>query len=431
MSTRKTFPNYKLKSGWNALLPAREASPALKKDISVDVLIIGAGWTGISAAKHWHSLSPEAGIALIDASEIGEGNPGRNSGFLLEIALAEDANPDQIEKMNLCNRLTASTMAEILAEIDASSHEVDITKAGTYRAAASDAGLKSLQNYRAFLEAAGLEHESLDATALKLRIGSDFYQEGLYSPDCYLAQPAAAIRALASLLPESVQLFENTAALKLTQQSSRWQVQTPNAVINARKLVLANNAFSKELGIGRSRLVAMHTYAGLTPVLEKSVLDDLGSDENWGLLPTHRLGSTLRRTIDGRLMVRSMHSYEKQAPREKIIGGLQHRLQRRFPQLPNFELEHCWGGAVGFTFNGGAVWGEFKPGLYVSAGCNGGGTVKGTLLGKLLVEAAHGMKVPDVPKLFGQASWMPPEPFRKIGYKLAASVESHQGRHEL
>ena len=94
MSTRKTFPNYKLKSGWNALLPAREASPALKKDISVDVLIIGAGWTGISAAKHWHSLSPEAGIALIDASEIGEGNPGRNSGFLLEIALAEEANPD-------------------------------------------------------------------------------------------------------------------------------------------------------------------------------------------------------------------------------------------------------------------------------------------------------------------------------------------------
>ena len=431
MSDQKTFPDYKLKSGWNALLPARAARPALEKNISVDVLIIGAGWTGISAAKRWHSLSPEAGIALIDASEIGEGNPGRNSGFLLQIALGEDANPDQIDKMNLCNSLTASTMAEILAEIDASGHEVDITKTGTYRAAASEIGLKSLQNYRAFLEAADLEYESLDATALRSRIGSDFYQEGLYSPDCYLAQPAAAIRALASLLPESVQLFENTAALKLAQQSGGWQVQTPNGVITARKLVLANNAFSKELGIGRSRLVAMHTYAGLTPVLEKSVLDELGSDESWGLLPTHRLGSTLRRTTDGRLMVRSMHSYEREAHREKIIGGLQHRLKKRFPQLPSLDFEHYWGGAVGFTFNGGAVWGEFEPGLYVSAGCNGGGTVKGTLLGKLLAEAAHGMKVPNVPKLFGQASWMPPEPYRKVGYKIAASVESHLGRHEL
>ena len=431
MSNRKAFPNYKLKSGWNALLPAREASPALGKNISVDVLIIGAGWTGISAAKRWHSLSPEAGIALIDASEIGEGNPGRNSGFLLEIALAEDANPDQIEKMNLGNRLTASTMAEILAEIDASGHKVDITKAGTYRAAASEVGLKSLQNYRAFLDTAGLEHESLNATALKSRIGSDFYQEGLYSPDCYLAQPAAAIRALASLLPESVQLFENTPALKLEQQLGGWLVQTPNGGVTARKLVLANNAFSKELGIGSSRLVAMHTYAALTPVLKKSVLDHLGSDESWGLLPTHRLGSTLRRTIDGRLMVRSMHSYEKEADQAMIIGELRHRLEKRFPQLPDFNFEHCWGGAVGFTLNGGQVWGEFKPGLYVSAGCNGGGTVKGTLLGKLLAEAAHGMKVPNVPKLFGQASWMPPEPFRKVGYKLATYVESHQGRHEL
>ena len=431
MPIHKTFPNYQLKSGWNALLPAREASPALGKELIVDVLIIGAGWTGISAARRWHSLSPEAGIALIDASEIGEGNPGRNSGFLLEIALAEDANPNQVEKMNLCNRLTTSTMAGILADIEDSGHAVDITKAGTYRAAASEAGLKSLQNYRAFLEAADLEYESLDASALKSRIGSGFYQEGLYSPNCYLAQPAAAIRALASLLPESVQLFENTPALKLVQQSGGWKVQTPNAVINARKLVLANNAFSKELGIGRSRLVAVHTYAGLTPVLEKSVLDDLGSDENWGLLPTHRLGSTLRRTRDGRLMVRAMHSYEKETPKEKVIDELQRRLEKRFPQLPNFDFEHCWGGAVGFTFNGGAVWGEFKPGLYVSAGCNGGGTVKGTLLGKLLAETAHGLEVPDVPRLFGQASWMPPEPFRKFGFKLAATLETRQGRHEL
>ncbi|PCI77357.1 MAG: FAD-dependent oxidoreductase [SAR86 cluster bacterium] len=431
MPKQKSFPNYKMKSGWNALLPARESSPALDRDISVDVLVIGAGWTGISAAKRWHSLSPEAGIALIDASEIGEGNPGRNSGFLLSIALAEDANPDQIEKMSLCNRLTASTMAEILAEIEDSGHAVDIAKAGTYRAAASEAGLKSLQNYRAFLEAAGLEYESLERSALRSRMGSDFYQEGLYSPDCYLAQPAAAIRALASLLPESVQLFENTPALKLKQQADGWQVQTPNGVINAHKLVLANNAFSKELGIARSRLVAMHTYAGLTPVLEQSVLDDLGSDENWGLLPTHRLGSTLRRTIDGRLMVRSMHSYEQEAPKGKIEGELQHRLEKRFPQLPNFDFEHCWGGAVGFTFNGGAVWGKFKPGLYVSAGCNGGGTVKGTLLGKLLAEAAHDLKVPDVPELFGRASWMPPEPIRRLGYNISAALESHKGRREL
>lgn len=431
MSNRPTFPNYQLKSGWNALLPAREANPALQQDTSVDVLIIGAGWTGLSAAKRWHSLSPDAGIALIDSSEIGEGNPGRNSGFLLEIALAEDANPDQLEKMELCNKLTADTMAEILTDIADSGHTVDIARAGTYRAAASEAGLKSLQNYRAFLEAAGLEYESLDRSTLESKIGTQFYQEGLYSPNCYLAQPAAAIRALASTLPEAVQVFENTPALKLEQQADGWRVQTPSSVIKAKRVVLANNAFSKELGIARSRLVAMYTYAGLTPVLEKSILDELGSDSNWGLLPTHRLGSTLRRTKDGRLMARSMYGYEQEAAKSNIEDELKHRLKKRFKQLPKVDFEHCWSGAVGFTYNGGAVWGEIKPGLYVSAGCNGGGTVKGTLLGKLLAEEAHDMKVPDVPSLFGRASWMPPEPFRKLGFTVAATLESRQGRHEL
>ncbi len=431
MSTRKTFPNYQLKSGWNALLPAREPRPALHEDLSADVLIIGAGWTGISVAKRWHSLSPEAGIALIDSSEIGEGNPGRNSGFLLQIALAEDANPDQLQKMRLCNALTAETMTEILAEIEASGLVVDIAKTGTYRAAASDAGLRSLSNYRAFLEAAGLEFENLDRAALNSRIGTNFYQQGLHSPDCYLAQPAAAIRALASRLPDAVQLYENTPAISLKRHSSGWRVETPGATIRARKLVLANNAFSKELGIARSRLVAMYTYAGLTPVLEPSVLAELGGDSNWGLLPTHRLGSTLRRTKDGRLMVRSMYGYEGESPRTEIEGELKMRLQKRFPQLPNFDFEHCWGGAVGFTYNGGVVWGEHKPGLYVSAGCNGGGTVKGTLLGKLLAEEAHGIEVPDVSHLFGSASWMPPEPFRRIGFNISAALESHDGRHEL
>ena len=55
------------------------------------MVIIGAGFTGIACANRWQALDPNAKIVLIDASEIGEGNPGRNSGFMLEIALAEDA----------------------------------------------------------------------------------------------------------------------------------------------------------------------------------------------------------------------------------------------------------------------------------------------------------------------------------------------------
>jgi glycine/D-amino acid oxidase-like deaminating enzyme len=425
------YPDYKLKSGWNALLPARAPNPKLAEKIEVDVAIVGAGFTGISAAKRWRELQPDATIALLDSSEIGEGNPGRNSGFLLEISLAEDADAKNIAKMAVSNKLISETMQHIVSEVQKSGMDCDIKRAGTYRAAASDTGNRSLKKYQAFLEATKTPFEELDKNELKQRLGTSFYQAGLYSPHCYLVQPASVIRALATSLPNDINLFENTAALNLTENKNGWTIKTAHGSIQSKKVVLANNAFSKDLGIGKSCLAAMYTYAGLTPQLEPGLLECLGSDKNWGLLPTHRLGSTLRRTADGRLLIRSHYGYEAESSINVIRAKLHSRMQTRFPQLDQIVFEQIWGGAVGFTFNGGALWGEAKPDLFVSAGCNGGGTVKGTLLGRLLADLANGKEVPNVAKLFGKASWMPPDPFRALGFHLASLLESIQGHKEL
>ena len=55
--------------------------------------------------------------------------------------------------------------------------------------------------------------------------------------------------------------------------------------------------------VSLGQLASVYTYAGLTPRLSESTLDTLGTNQEWGLLPTHRLGSTLRRTSDGRLLI--------------------------------------------------------------------------------------------------------------------------------
>ena len=428
---RQAFPNYQLKSGWNALLPDRQAQPALQGKQMADVVVIGAGFTGLACARRWQELAPNARVVVIDASEIGEGNPGRNSGFLLEIALAEDANLANMQRMLTCNSLTQTAMQSIAKDVVASGAAVDLERVGTYRAAASSAGLKSLSHYKQFLEEAGLPYRSLDQAQLRTELGTDFYQAGLYSPHCYLAQPAAVIRAIYSQLPDSISVFENTPALKLSKTGDQWTVTTDQGEISCSKLVLANNSFARELGVSRARMAAVYTYAGLTPRLDQDVLNSLGSVTNWGLLPSHRLGSTLRRTADGRLLVRSAHSYEGELATSKVTALLQDRLWRRFPSLKGQDFEHVWGGAVGITLNGAPVWGEQQPGLFLSGGCNGGGTVKGTLLGKLLAESALGRSVPDVTGLFGSPSWMPPEPLRRIGFHANAALESWQGRQEL
>jgi glycine/D-amino acid oxidase-like deaminating enzyme len=425
------YPSYQSACGWNALLPKRDHFEVLGNDTRCDVAIIGAGYTGIAAARQWALHAPDDQVLILDSSEIGEGNPGRNSGFLLEIALANDANAKQLERMKNCNRLIADTMQEIRDIVQSNGIDCDLQRSGTYRAAAGNTGEIALDQYRAFLEAAGLPFQSLNRDQLEEKLGTRFYRLGLYSPHCYLAQPAALIRGLTRVLPETVKVYERTPVTGLAKKAGCWILTTPQARVRARKVILANNAFCKGLGTGRSRVVAMYTYAGLTRRLPQELLATLGSDASWGVLPAHRLGSTLRRTSDGRLLVRSFYGYEREADNQPISRMLGDNLLRRFPQLGRVEFEHVWSGATGFTFNGAPIWGQAEPGLFVSAGCNGGGVVKGTLFGRLLVDLVFGHGAPDMQQLFGRASWMPPEPLRRIGFHAVAALERRRGLAEV
>lgn len=426
-----SYPHYLQASGWNALLPPRQAKQSLVNDLEVDVAIVGAGYTGLAAAKRWRELAPDDEIAVIDASEAGEGTPGRNSGFLLEIALANDARSAQMQRMTRCNQLIAQAMSTIVREVEGAAIDTGLQRSGVYRCAAGPVGARTLAQYRGFLQAAGLPFEELDRKAMQQSLGSSFYQQGIYSPHCYLAQPAALIRALAEKLPADIPLYENTPATRLRKSGDRWLVETPGATLGAKKVILANNAFSKHLGVGKSRLVTIYTYAAFTRPIDNKPGDSLGSDPSWGVLPTHRLGSTLRKMPDGRMMVRSFYGYEKETPTALVSKQLRRNLCRRFPQLQAEELEKVWGGAISFTLGGGSLWGEVKPGLFVSSGCNGGGVVKGTLFGAALAELANDQQVPDIPALFGHANWMPPDPIRAMGFHLTSAVERFRGRAEI
>lgn len=434
-----THPRYREPCGWQALLIQRCPEPALTDETEYDVAVVGAGYTGLAAARTWAAANPEQRVAVLDASIVGEGSPGRNSGFLLEIALADDADAAAVERLRRCNALIGETMDALRSLVREHDIQCQLERTGTYRGAATERGVRYLERYRAFLDAAGLQYERLDRNALARRLGTDYYRYGLYSPDCSLAQPAALIRGLADSLPMNVRLYEETPALSVDREGDAWRVECPKGSVKAPVVLLANNAFARELLPGqrrssarlRSRLTVMYTYAGLTESLDPAQLESLGSDPNWGLLPAHRLGTTLRRTVDGRLMVRSYYGYEREESNDQVAARLVQCLHRRFPGLtlnPRQPFQHVWGGATGFTYNGAPVWGEAAPGVWVSAGCNGGGVVKGTLFGTLLARRAMGQTAasasgPDVAELFGAASWMPPEPLRRLGFSLVSTLE--------
>lgn len=425
------YPRYREPCGWQSLLVPRCPEPALADEAHFDLVVVGAGYTGLAAARTWAQARPGDRVAVLDASIVGEGSPGRNSGFMLEIALADDADPQALERMAGCNALIGETMESLRQLVKTNGIRCQLARAGTYRGAATERGTHYLKRYRAFLQGAGLSHEELTAADLERRIGTGYYRYGLYSPDCSLVQPAALIRGLADNMPANVTVFEETPALSLTRERAGWRVHCPEGSIETPRVMLANNAFARELAGGlrsrlRSRLSVMYTYAGLTEPLPPDTLAGLGREPNWGLLPAHRLGTTLRRTVDGRMMVRSYYGYEREEDNARVAARLRRCLERRFPALaldPARPFAHVWGGATGFTYNGAPVWGEVGPDLWVSAGCNGGGVVKGTLFGRLLARRALGETVPDVGALFGAASWMPPEPLRHLGFAMMSTVE--------
>ncbi|RYH55887.1 MAG: FAD-dependent oxidoreductase, partial [Alcaligenaceae bacterium] len=85
MSIFNPYPTYNKNSGWNALLAARIPRTTRPTEPHFDAIVIGSGVTGLAAARRIGELEPDSRVLLIDASSIGEGSSGRNSGFLINL----------------------------------------------------------------------------------------------------------------------------------------------------------------------------------------------------------------------------------------------------------------------------------------------------------------------------------------------------------
>jgi glycine/D-amino acid oxidase-like deaminating enzyme len=265
---------------------------------------------------------------------------------------------------------------------------------------------------------------------MEARIGSAYYRCGVQTDEGYLLQPAALIRGLADTLPAPVRLFENAPVLDVEGDGPR-VLRTPQARVRADHVVFATNAAIKHFGHWRDRLVTIHTYAGLTEALGEADLARLGVPA-WGVLPAHRLGSTLRRVGADRLMIRSLYAYEAPIDSGAARQALAERLRRRYPGLAHVRLEYVWGGVTALTMNGAPRWGRIARGLYGSAGCNGAGIVKGTVLGRRLAEMiVTGDPQEDLKAAYGEADWIAPEPLRTIGFHVVSAYEKRKAGAEM
>jgi len=424
---KQTFPTYSNTCGWNTMLPLRNTRPALAQDIIVDYAVIGAGFTGLAAARRLHELDDQASIAVFDATTVGEGSSARNSGFTGSEVLPRNATPEGAADAMQQTLLMREAFGWLTDTMDEHGIKCELQKVGSIRGAATEAGEASLRLVTEVARANDIKHSVLSRGDIHERIGSDYYRFGLYLSDTYLLQPAALIRGLADALPGAVALYEDTPVQRLSRDGKDWLLRCPGGLVRARNVVLANNGFIRKFGYLNLRMATIYTYASVTRALTPAEQPNLGQSPAWGLLPSHRLGTTLRRIGQDRLMVRSLYAHEAEVDQAEAQAKLHDRMARRWPGLAHVDFEFLWGGTTAFTMNGAPWWGKLADGLYASGGCNGSGIAKGTMLGRHLAELMRGVGDPGkIPKIMGTASLIAPEPFRSIGFNIVSALESRK-----
>jgi glycine/D-amino acid oxidase-like deaminating enzyme len=408
-------PEFGATNAWFNILPELPPAKMLTADVKADWAVLGAGVTGLAAARRLAEHLPDASIVLIDAERIGNGNSGRNSGFVLHCWFMGNLGKDTeaLQREARLNGHGTETLRRLVRENQIECHWHDF---GMLWAGAGERGDAGVRERCEGFESLGQVPRLLDKAALKKITGSGFYTSGVIADGTALMQPAAMCRGLAHTLPANVEVYENTSVTKISGHAPV-RLDTRDGAFKVGGLLLCTNTFSPDLGFGRHRISAGTVFASLTRQLSDGELDEVGEEGPWGLLPGVIGGSTVRRTSDNRLLMRNGFAHlPKKRVDETSLPQMraQHResIAKRWPKLSKLEIVDTWGGILGGTYNRGYIFGELETGIWGSMPCNGANISRGTTSGELLADMAVGASSPLLTdqRSSPRPTLLPPEP---------------------
>lgn len=421
--------------GWLASMPSLGPARRLRGRDTANVVVIGAGLTGLAAARQLATHRPDWRIVILEARRAGSGASGRNSGFVVDLP---HFNPSW--EMDLVQRLLRLSRAgcELLRrQVQTNAIDCAWTESGRLHAAVGDLGQRALDRFVSVLTKLDEPFTWLERERIAAITGTTHYRTAVHTAGGATIQPGALVRGLAGSLPENVDLFEETPVRSIHGRG-RFEIIAGEGTVTAPLVLLATNGYTPGLGFLKQRLFPLLTFASLTRVLNGVEQNRLGGERVWGLVSETPMGTTVRRTPDQRILIRNQVRYTRRLrlSREKLEQiKIQHRraLAVRFPLLALTPFEYSWGGVMGVSFNGTPYFGRLEEGLFAAAGFNGVGVALGTICGTLLADLVVGASSPlldDVCAL-PRPGWMPPEPLLGVGVRATLRWLMAEAQQEL
>ena len=424
---------------WINDLNKRSNIQIISSDLDCEWLIVGAGYTGLSAARKLGQLYPNEKIILVDAQLAGEGASARNSGYLVDTTLNDgftsNKELENYKKKADIYKLGIEAVKKFIKE-----HQVncDWNECGKYFASSKDKDKKVLENFSETLSKLGFKHDILFNKDLKKKLGTNFYNIALYTKGGILLHPGKLVRAMIDTLPENVNLYENSFLLNWRKLNNIINCDFKNGSIKTKKIIFATNGFLKSLGIKKNYNFPITLTASMTRPLTNEEFKSIGEPKEWGVLPIRPMGATIRMTKDKRILIRNtaeVHNPYKMSKLDLDKRSIKQKIgiKKRFPQLPDDIIQSAWSGIVSRTRNSSQIFEKLDDNIFVAGCYNGSGIGVGTLFGEqIAIKASNeNTKEIEIIESRNKPTWLPPQPFLDLGIKARLLYERIRARSEI
>ena len=427
------------KCSWvNDLIP-RSNIKTITSNLNCDWLIIGAGYTGLSAARKLGQIYPNQKILLVDAQLAGEGASSRNSGYLVDTTLNDGFNSNKelenYKKKTDIYKLGIEVVKKFIKEYQV---ECEWNECGKYFASSKIKDKKILENFSETLSQLGFKHTLLTNKEITKRLGTSFYNIALHTTGGILLHPGKLARAMIDTLPENVKLYENSFLLSWEKSNDKVNCNFKNGSIKTNKIIFATNGFLKSLGIKKNYNFPITLTASMTRSLTDKEFESIGKPNEWGVLPVKPMGATVRMTKDRRILIRNtaeVHNPFKMSKLDLLKRSTNQKvgIKKRFPQLPNDIIQSSWSGVVSRTRNSSQIFEKIQDNIFVAGCYNGSGIGVGTLFGEQIAIKASNESTDEIKIIEARSkpTWLPPKPFLDLGVKMRLIYERFRARSEV
>lgn len=417
------LPNNDSGCSWvNTLPPRQRPIESLKGEQRAKWVVLGAGYTGLAAARRLAEHFPDETIVLLDGQRAGEGGTGRNSGFAVDISPSPNPVSDPEAAYRRGYRLNIGGLKELKRLVELHNIDCDWDESSAkFHCAAEAKHETKLRTFQSHLQSLGLGEEWFEHERLTERLGTKHYHCAVRTTEGVLVQPAALARGLLEHLPSNVQLWENSPVTRIDYGAPH-TLHCPHGTLRCDNIILATNAYLPHSGQVNNRVMSLTLTASMTRPLTPRERDCLGNPSPWGILSAHKLGATLRYTNDHRLLIRNTAEYwpNMSMSADALKSRVQlhrERFDKRFPSLAHVPFEDSWSGVICMSSNFASVFGEIQKGVYASGCYNASGISRGSMLGTLMGDYIAGAQsdllsdVLSAPK----PNFIPPRPFLDLG----------------